>query len=92
MSFELLDQALKALNAKADKEGWQSLPEGAFATIHVAKDGASLVLARIEAVRVEGDLFFARTPKKEQYAARRADVLAVAYDPGSSSPTRRAGF
>ncbi len=92
MTHAELDAILKTLNAKADKEGWTLLPEGSSATVHVAKDGASLALSRVEAIKVDGAIFYARTPKKELYATLVEGLLAIAFDPGSSQPARRAGF
>lgn len=92
MTHAELDAILKTLNAKADKDGWTTFPEGSSATVHVTKDGASLALSRVEALKVDGALFYARTPKKEVYATLVEHVLAVAFDPGSSQPARRAGF
>ena len=92
MTHAELDAILKTLNAKADKEGWTGFPEGSSATVHVTKDGASLVFSRVEALKVDGALFYARTPKKEVYGTLVEHVLAVAFDPGSSQPARRAGF
>lgn len=92
MTQEQLDAILKVYGAKAGKDGWHALPEGASMAVHVAKDGAAVTLARVEAVKFDGDLVFGRTPKKELYAARRGDVVAISFDPGSSQPARRAGF
>lgn len=92
MTSAELEEVFKALNVKIDKDGWAAFPEGSFGTLHIAKDGASLALTRLEAIRVLGELLVARTPKKEQYFARREDVLAVAFDPGSTQTSRRAGF
>lgn len=92
MTHAELDAIMKTLLAKADKDGWTLFPEGSSATLHIAKDGASLTLSRVEGVKVDGAILYARTSKKEMYATLAEDLLAVAFDPGSSQPARRAGF
>ena len=92
MTHAELDTIFKTYGAKAGKDGWLAFPEGSVVSIHVAREGASLTLARVDGVKFDGEVLFGRTPKKELYAARTADVLAVSYDPGSSQPARRAGF
>ncbi len=92
MTHAEFESILKTLNAKTDKEGWAQFPEGSTATLHVAKDGSGLTLSRVEAVKVDGAVLYARTPKKEVYATLAEDLVAVAFDPGSSQPARRAGF
>jgi hypothetical protein len=92
-SGEHLDAVLKVAGAKPDKEGWSSLGEGATMTIYLASNGATLTIARVESVRVEGDHVFARTPKRELFVFSRRDVFAVALDGGGAGqPARRAGF
>ncbi len=80
--------------AKADKDGWQVLPEGNAMTLHVAHDGASMTVPRIDAVRTEGELLYARNPRRELFIIVRTDVYGVALEGESShgKVTRRAGF
>jgi hypothetical protein len=93
MTGEHLDAILKTAHATKDKEGWLALPEGATMTIYVAHDGASLSVSRVEAVRTEGEIVYARTPKRELYALARTDVYAVGFDgTAAGQPARRAGF
>jgi hypothetical protein len=94
MTGDHMESILKAAGAKADREGWHVLPEGIGLTLHVAHDGASMTVSRVEAVRQEGDLVYARNPKRELYVVVRSDVFAIAVD-GEPSPgkvARRAGF
>ncbi len=92
MTAEQLDAILKELGAKPDKDGFVAMPEGALLTLHVAHDGVSLAVTRVEAVRFESGIVYARTPRREVHAFAREDVYAVASDGGGSQTTRRPGF
>ena len=94
MTGEHLEAILKVAGAKADKEGWHALPEGSTMSMHVAHDGVGMTVSRVEAVRVDGELVFARNPKRETFGFARGDVFAVALEGESSGGkvTRRAGF
>jgi hypothetical protein len=78
---------------KGDKEGWEVLPEGASLTLYLAHDGATLNVNRVESIRKDGELVYAKT-KKDVFYVARADIFAIAIE-GSSTPgqtPRRAGF
>jgi hypothetical protein len=95
MTGEHLDVILKNAQAKADKtekDGYLALPEGSTLTFYVSHDGAMLTVGRVESVRVDGELVFARTAKRETYALARSDVFAVASEGTQGQPARRAGF
>jgi len=92
MTQEQLDAILKQLSAKLDKDGWWAMPEGALLTIHVAHDGASLSVPRIEALRAEGAILTTRTHKREMHCVVRDDVFALASDGGGGEKGRRPGF
>ena len=94
MTGDHLDAILKIAGAKGDKEGWVLLPEGTALTLHVAHDGASMSVSRIEALRQDGDLIYARNPKRELFVVVRSDVFAVALEgePTAGKVVRRAGF
>jgi hypothetical protein len=94
MTGDHLDAILKQAGVKSDKDGWSSLPEGATLTLHVAHDGASMSIGRIDAVRQDGELLYARNPKRELFAVVRSDVFAVAIEgePTAGKVVRRAGF
>jgi hypothetical protein len=93
MTGEQLDAILKTAQAKPDKDGWNSLPEGGLLTLYLAYNGASLTVPRVEALRSDGPLLYARTPKRELFAVAREDVFAVAVEGAvMGQPTRRAGF
>jgi len=94
MTGDHLDAILKVAGAKADKDGWASLPDGNLMTLHVAHDGAAMTVSRIEAVKQDGELVYARNPKRELFVVVRTDVFAVALEgeAASGKVARRAGF
>jgi hypothetical protein len=94
MTGDHLDAILKLAGAKSEKDGWLTLPDGSAMSLHVAHDGASMTVSRIEAVRQDGDLVFARNPKRELFIVVRSDVFAVALEAESvaGKVARRAGF
>jgi hypothetical protein len=93
MTSDHLDAILKSAQTKPDKEGWHALPDGGTLTLYVAHDGASLTVARVEAVRADGELVYARTAKRDVYAVARGDLFAVAVEGTAAGATaRRAGF
>lgn len=90
MTREQLEAILKAGQAKLDKENGYVFPDGSNATIHVSHDGASLAFQKLDIVKFEGDLLFARNPK-QTVAIVISDVFAVSFE--NSGPQRRpAGF
>jgi hypothetical protein len=94
MTGDHLEAILKLAGAKGEKDGWASLPDGSTMTLHVAHDGAAMTISRIEAVRQDGELVFARNPKRELFVVVRSDVFAVALEGEATAGkvVRRAGF
>jgi hypothetical protein len=94
MTGEHLDTILKLAGAKSDKEGWLTLPDGSSMSLHVAHDGASMTVSRIEALRQDGELVYARNPKRELFVVVRSDIFAAALETDSiaGKVARRAGF
>ena len=96
MTPEHFEVILKNAQAKpaagAEKDGFLSLPEGTMLTFYVAHEGASMSVSRVEAVKTDGELVFARTTKRETYTIVRSDIFAVAMEGGTGVPARRAGF
>jgi hypothetical protein len=92
MTGEHIEAILKQASAKADKDGFLTVPEGGLMTLYVSSQGASLTVSRVEGVRIDGDIVYARTSKKEMFAVIRTDVFAVAVEGASGQPVRRAGF
>jgi hypothetical protein len=94
MTGDHLDSILKVAGAKSEKDGWLALPDGATMTLHVAHDGASMTVPRVEAVRHDGELVYARNAKRELFVVVRSDVFAVALEgeAAAGKVVRRAGF
>jgi hypothetical protein len=94
MTGEHLDAILKAIQAKSGKDGYLAMPEGTTMTLYLAHDGASLSVPKVEALKTDGELVFARTTKRETFVIARADVFAVATDGATTAgeSPRRAGF
>jgi len=93
MTGEHLEAILKVAGAKSEKDGWQTLPDGATLTLHIAHDGAGMTVSRVEAIKQDGELVYARNPKRELFALARVDVYAVALEGESAGKVvRRAGF
>jgi len=91
MTREQIETILKTAGAKSDKDS-QSFPEGSNVTFHVAHDGASLSFQKIENVRFEGELVYARS-SKQSLAVAITDVFAVAVEGSQGQVSRRpAGF
>jgi hypothetical protein len=91
MTRDQIESILKTAGAKTDKEG-HGLPEGSNLTFHVSHDGASLSFQKIESVRFDGELVYAKS-SKQSIALAINDVFAVAVEGGTGAPTRRpAGF
>jgi hypothetical protein len=105
MTPEHFETILKQTQAKEDKEDkddksdksdkaarFKVMPEGTTLTLHIAHDGATLAMPRVEAIRRDGDLVWARNGKKELCAVVVADVFAVLIEGAPGTPARRAGF
>lgn len=91
MTREQIETILKTAGAKSEKDG-QSFAEGTNVTFHVAHDGASLQFQKIENVRFEGDLVYAKS-SKQSLALAITDVFAVAVEGSAGQAARRpAGF
>ncbi|MDB4942796.1 MAG: hypothetical protein JWP97_2330 [Labilithrix sp.] len=91
MTRDQIEAILKTAGAKSDKEG-HSFAEGSNVTFHVAHDGASLSFQKIENIRFEGDLVYAKSAK-QSLALATTDVFAVAVEGASGTAARRpAGF
>lgn len=84
-------QALLVAAAVPAGEGLRELPEGRTLTLHIAANGASLNVGKVNAVRLEDGLLEARTTRGEQFFLALADIFAGAIDGGPQEP-RKAGF
>jgi hypothetical protein len=94
MTSDHLEAILKVAGGKAERDGWHFLAEGTSISLHVAHDGASMTVSRIESIRQDGDLVYARNSKRDVFVVVRSDIFAVALEGESSvgKVVRRAGF
>jgi hypothetical protein len=91
MTREQIDHILKTAQAKTDKEGGYALPEGSNVTLHVVHDGASFACQKIENIRFDGELIYAKGDKKT-VAVVASDVFAVTIEGTGGAARRPAGF
>lgn len=91
MTREQIEAILKSSQAKADKSEGFALPEGSNLTFHVAHDGASVAFGKLETVKFDGDLLFAKSAK-QTVAIVVSDVFAVSLEGATASQRRPAGF
>ena len=91
MTQDHLSALLSVAGAKKNGEGWMQSPDGRHITLHAAFNGASLSVAKIEALRVEGGLVQARTVKGDVYVLALSDLFAGAVE-GGTTTARKAGF
>lgn len=91
MTREQIETILKNGQAKLDKESGYTLPDGSNATFHVAHDGASLSFQKLESVKFDGELLYAKNGK-QTVALVVSDVFAVALEGAGGAARRPAGF
>jgi hypothetical protein len=91
MTPEHLTALLTAAEAKKTDDGWVTLPEGRGLTLYLGSNGATLAVARVQALKVEGPLVHARTNKGEHYVIALADAYAGSVD-AHSGTAKKAGF
>jgi hypothetical protein len=91
MTQEHLSAVLATANVQPDKDGWATLEGDRTLSLYVANHGVSLQISRVEAVRAEGGLLFARNQRGETFVLSLGDVFAAAVE-GAKSATRMAGF
>lgn len=91
MTREQIEQVLKSSQAKSDKENGYALPDGSTITFHLAHEGASLSFGKLETVKFDGDLLFAKSAK-QTFVLVTNDVFAVAVEGGGGQARRPAGF
>jgi hypothetical protein len=87
MTREQIETILMSSGAKADKDS-VALPEGANITFHVAHDGVSFSVQKIEMIRFLGDLVYAKS-SKQTVALITQDIFAVAMDGTAGQVGRR---
>jgi hypothetical protein len=91
MTQEHLSALLDMLAAKPDNEGWCSLGDGRCLTLYTAHDGASLTIAKVEALSSRGPLVKARTSRGELYILALEGLFAAAVE-AAPAQARKPGF
>lgn len=93
MTEEMFRAVLETAQAKTDKEGWATMPEGRSLTLYAAHNGVPLTVAKIDSLRVSQEIIRTRSVKGQTYVLALSDVFAAALDGGSDTPGgRKAGF
>jgi len=63
------------------------VPDGAALTLYVAHDGVSLTVSRVEGIRVDGEIVYARTAKRRRTPSV-VRIFAVAIEGAVGQPVR----
>jgi len=93
MTEEMFRVVLETANAKSDKDGWSTLPEGRLMTIYAAHNGVQLTVAKVEGLKSASGFVKARTSKGDVYILALEDLFATAFDAGTEALAgRKAGF
>lgn len=91
MTEEHLTALLSMAEAKKDDKGFLRAGEGRNMSLYAATAGASLTVTKVEALKVEKQLLYARTVRGEVFVLALEDVFAGSVDQPLSSG-RKAGF
>ncbi len=92
MTEEMLKAVLDTAHAKADKDGFATLPEGRPLTLYAAHNGVSLTVGKVESIKISHGVVRAVTSKGETFLALE-DIFAAAVEGGGDATHgRKAGF
>ena len=92
MTEEMLKAVLETAQAKTDKEGRATMPEGRLVTLYASHDGVALTIGKVERLRVAHGMIRAENTKAETYFVALADVFAAAVEGKDMPGARKAGF
>lgn len=90
MTSEHLTALLSFAEAKKGSEGWYSLGQRSL-VLHVAYNGSALSFSRIESLRSDDGMIFAKTARGEVHVLLLADVFAGTVE-STKEKSRKAGF
>lgn len=90
MTGDQLGALLKLAEAGKGDDGWSTLGKNTL-TLHTAYNGASLSLARVEAVKVSGSLLLAKSQRGETHVVLLDNIFGGTLEP-SREAGRKAGF
>ncbi len=88
MTEEMLKAVLETAQAKTDKEGLTTVPEGRLVTLYAAHDGVALTVSKVERLRLANGMIRAENTKAETFFVALADVFAAAVE-GKDQPNAR---
>jgi hypothetical protein len=92
MTHDHWNALLAVAEAKKGDQGFMILPDGRALTLYVAAGSATLSIARVHQLKVEGALVHARTAKGEHYVVALEDIYAGSVDTPTGATAKRAGF
>lgn len=81
---------LRVADAKRDGD-WFKLRDGRQLTLYVASNGASLTVARVDALMLDGNLVQAKTSRGELFVFAIVDIYAGSTE-AAQTGSRKAGF
>ena len=90
MTGDQLGALLKLAEATKADDGWSALGQHTL-TLHTAYNGASLSLARIDSIKVQGAMLYAKTARGEIHVVILDNIFGGSIEP-SKETGRKAGF
>jgi hypothetical protein len=90
MTGDHLAALLTFAEAKKGGDGWYNLGQRSL-VLHAAYNGSVLSFSRIESLKRENEIIFAKSSKGEVHVFLLSDVFAGTVD-SSKEKTRKAGF
>ena len=91
MNQEQCETFLASVPVESEDDGWMKAPAERHITLYAAHDGVGLTVGKVEAVKLDGELIWARTRKGETYQLSLGDVFALAVE-APQNTERKAGF
>jgi hypothetical protein len=92
MTEEHLTALLTTAEAKKDDKGFLRAADGRNLSLYAASSGANLTVTKVEAVKIDKNLLYARTARGEIFVLALEDIFAGSVEQPSSSTGRKAGF
>jgi hypothetical protein len=91
MTKEHFQALLSMAEATPDAGGWAATAQERWLTLHASHEGVGLTVAKVVALRQDGELVFARTSKGDHFILALADLYAASVE-APKEQTRQAGF